>query len=71
VDIFLLKFTKSKVPIPFSPISEKLKEKLVITGEKKAEKKIRSAKRALFTFNCDMELPRRDKGIQELKDFFH
>jgi hypothetical protein len=32
-------------------ISEKLKEKLVITAEKKTENKFRSARRALFTFN--------------------
>jgi hypothetical protein len=52
-------------------ISEKLNEKFVIAGEKKTENKFRSARRALFTFNCDLELPGWDKGIQELKDFFH
>jgi hypothetical protein len=55
----------------FEVISEKLNEKFVIAGEKKTENKFRSARRALFTFNCDLELPGWDKGIQELKDFFH
>jgi hypothetical protein len=70
-DVSPPKLPKAEAPISLSPISEKLKEKLVITGEKKAENKFRSARRALCTFNCDLELPGRDKEIQELKDFFH